>query len=212
MNKANYITITKAAFLCLFLGCFFGIGLTKIDESINSPIINKESVTVQIVSAEWTGSGFILEDGILVTAAHIIQDVVDARAVFSDGTIVYLDPNTYMVDEVWDIAIAKIYGYDGPCAALGDADSIVIGAGVELVGYPLEIKLWHSFGEIARLEYAGNIDIDCDANPGNSGGPIFIGDYVVGVLTCGYDYTDISSGVTVDVVKNMVDRYKILKD
>lgn len=175
-------------------------------------IATKENVTIQIVSTEWTGSGFILEDGIIVTAAHVMQDVISARAVFSDGIVVYLDPNTYMIDGVWDIAIAKIPDYDGPCAILGDNSDIVIGAGIELVGYPLGEKLWHSFGEVARLEHAGDIDIDCDANPGNSGGPIFIGDHVVGVLTCGYSYTDISSGVAVNVVKNMIDRYKILKD
>ena len=172
----------------------------------------KDAVTVQIVGAEWSGSGFILEDGILVTAAHVLYDIIEARVILSDGTKIYLDPNTYMIDGVWDVAIAKIHNYDGPYAVLGDNDSIVIGAGIELVGYPLGIELWHSFGEIARLEAAGNIDIDCDANAGNSGGPIFIGDEVVGVLTCGYSYTDISSGVAVNVVKNMIDRYKILKD
>lgn len=172
----------------------------------------KENVTVQIVSAEWTGSGFMLEDGILVTAAHVMQDVINAQVVFSDGTVVCLDPNTYMIDGVWDVAFAKIDNYDGPYATLGDNSSIIIGANVELVGYPLGLKLWHSFGEIARLEHAGDIDIDCDANPGNSGGPIFIGDCVVGVLTCGYSYTDISSGVAVNVIKNMLDRYEILKD
>jgi len=176
------------------------------------PIATKENVVVQITSAEWSGSGFILEDGILVTAAHVMQDVIDARAIFSDGTIVYLDPNTYMIDAVWDIAIAKLHDYNGPCAVLGDNNSIVIGCGVELVGFPLGEKLWHSFGNIARLEAAGNIDIDCDANPGNSGGAIWIGDEVVGVLTCGYSCTDISSGIAVNVVKNMLDRYKILKD
>jgi S1-C subfamily serine protease len=181
--------------------------------NLPSPIkATKENVVVQIISAEWTGSGFILEDGIIVTAAHVMQDVISARAVFSDGTIVYLDPNTYMIDGVWDVAIAKIPDYDGPCAILGDNSDIVIGAGVELIGYPLGEKLWHSFGEVARLEHAGDIDIDCDANPGNSGGPIFIGDCVVGISTCGYSYTDISSGVAVNVVKNMIDRYKILKD
>jgi S1-C subfamily serine protease len=172
----------------------------------------KENVTVKIIGSQWSGSGFILEDGIIVTAAHVMQNVINARAVFSDGTIIYLDPNTYMIDEVWDVAIAKIPDYDGPYAILGDSSDIVIGANVELVGYPLGLKLWHSFGEIARLERGGDIDMDIDANPGNSGGPIFIGDCVVGVLTCGYSYTDISSGVAVNVIKNMIDRYEIVKD
>lgn len=172
----------------------------------------KENVTVQIVSNHWTGSGFILEDGIIVTAAHVMQDVVDAKAVFSDGTIVCLDPNTYMIDSVWDIAIAKLPDYDGPCAVLGDSDNIIIGAGVELVGYPFGEKLWHSFGNVARLETAGNINIDCDANPGNSGGAIFLNGKVVGVITCGYAGADISMGVSVSVIKNLLDRYEILKD
>lgn len=190
-----------------------GLASFNIVSYIDIPeIATKENVTVQIVSAGWTGSGFILEDGVLVTAAHVMQDVVDARAIFSDGTVVYLDPETYMIDEVWDIAIAKIPDYNGPCAILGDNSDIVIGASVELVGYPLGLELWHSFGEIARLEHSGDIDMDIDANPGNSGGPIFIGDEVVGVLTCGYSYTDISSGVAVNVIKNMLDRYEILKD
>lgn len=172
----------------------------------------KENVIVQIVGAEWSGSGFILKDGIIVTAAHVLHDLIEGQAILSDGTVIELDPNTYMVDGVWDIAIAKLHNYNGPCAVLGDNDSIVIGASVELVGYPLGIELWHSFGEVARLERAGNIDIDCDANPGNSGGAIWIGDEVVGVLTCGYNYTDISSGVAVSVIRNIVDRYRILKD
>ena len=170
----------------------------------------KENVTVQIVSSHWTGSGFILEGGIIVTAAHVMQDVVDAKAVFSDGTTVCLDPNTYMIDDVWDIACAKLSGYEGPYATLGDTNSITIGTDVEIIGYPFGIELWHSFGEVARLENAGNIDIDCDVNPGNSGGGIFIGSKIVGVITCGYAGTDISSGIAVNVIKNVLNRYEIL--
>lgn len=200
------------AFIVLFVLPCLAIIIFVPSETLQSKAVDKEAVTVKIISVGWTGSGFILENGIIVTAAHVMQDVVDAMVVFSDGTEIYLDPNTYMIDDVWDIAITRISGYSGPYAVLGDVDSIVIGANVELVGFPLGIDLWHSFGEIARLEHGGDIDIDIDANPGNSGGPIFIGDYVVGVLTCGYSYTDISSGVAVNVVKNMIDRYKILKD
>ena len=198
--QAILISITAIAG-CL---CLYAINLSN--------AATKENVTVQIVGAEWSGSGFILEDGIVITAAHVLHDLIEGRAILSDGTIIELDPNTYMIDGVWDIAVAKLHNYDGPCAVLGDDNSIIVGCGVEIVGYPLGLELWHSFGEVARLERAGNIDIDCDANPGNSGGPIFIGDEVVGVLTCGYNYTDISSGVAVSVVRNMVDRYKILKD
>ena len=174
--------------------------------------MTKESVTLQILGDHWSGSGFILENGIVITAAHVLYGIEDGRVIFADGDEIILDPNTYMIDEVWDVAIAKISGYDGPCASLGDSDSIVIGASVELVGYPFGEKLWHSFGEIARLEHAGTIDIDCDANPGNSGGPIFIGDTIVGVLTCGYNNSDVNSGIAVNVIRTVIDRYEILKD
>lgn len=211
MIRAKWELI-KAGIFCLFSSITIGLIFMTVAFLDVLPTATKENVTVQIVSAEWTGSGFMLEDGILVTAAHVMQDVINARAVFSDGTVVYLDPNTYMIDGVWDVAIAKISNYDGPYTTLGDNSDIVIGTSVELVGYPLGLKLWHSYGEVARLEHAGEIDMDVDANPGNSGGPIFIRDKVVGILTCGYSYTDISSGTAVNVIKNMLDRYKILKD
>lgn len=194
------ISITITVF-CLYL---YAINLSSIS--------TKENVTVKIVGAEWSGSGFILEDGIIVTAAHVMQDVVDARVVFSDGTEVVLDPNTYMLDKVWDVAIAKIHNYTGPCAILGASSTIILGSDIELVGYPLGETLWHSFGRVARLEKAGRLSLDIDGVPGDSGCPCFNEGLVVGILTSGYNSTQMCFAVDISVIINMIDRYKILKD
>jgi S1-C subfamily serine protease len=173
-------------------------------------IATKENVTIQIVSAEWTGSGFIFEGGIIVTAAHVMQDVINAQVVFSDGTVVYLDPNTYYISQNFDLAFAKIAEYSGPVATLGFQESIVIGAGIETCGYPLGERYWHSFGFVARLPDKGVINMDIDGVPGDSGGPVFLNDLVVGILTCGYGGTQMCSGIAVNAIQAELDVYEIL--
>lgn len=170
----------------------------------------KENVTVQIVGAEWSGSGFMLEDGIIVTAAHVMRDVVDAKAVFSDGTEVILDPNTYYISGDFDLAFATIANYVGPTATFGTPDSITIGAAIEICGYPLGEKHWHSFGSIARLVHNGHLDMDIDGVPGDSGGPVFLDNEVVGILTCGFTNTQMCSGVDISAIKAELSVYEVI--
>lgn len=200
INKGIYI-ISFLLIASLFLTPLF---------FIVKPAPSKESVVVQIVGEYWTGSGFILKDGIIITAAHVLDGIENGQARFSDGTIICLDPNTYMIDGVWDVAIAKISGYNGPYANLGCISSIIIGANIELVGYPLGEPLWHSFGNIARLSKAGEVSLDIDGIPGDSGGPCFLGDKVIGILISGYSYTQMCFATDVSVIKNMLERYEIL--
>ena len=197
-------------FLIFFVIPCLAIIIFVPSKTLQSEVVDKEVVTVQIVGAEWSGSGFMLEDGILVTAAHVMHDLIEGRAIFSDGTIVELDPNTYYISQNFDLAFAQIANYIGPVATLGVHDSIIVGARVELCGYPLGEKHWHSFGSIARLSHIGIIDMDIDGVPGDSGGPVFLNDLVVGTLTCGYSGTQMCSGIAVNAIQAELDVYEIL--
>jgi len=187
------------------------LGILDITRTIDWPeIATIENTTIQIIGSQWSGSGIIFKNGFIVTAAHVLEGIENGQASFSDGTIICLDPNTYYISQNFDLAFAKIAEYSGPYAILGVQDSIVIGADIEICGYPLGIELWHSFGRVARLENKGTIDVDVDANPGNSGGGIFLNGEVIGIITCGYSSTDISSGIAINAIQAELEIYRIL--
>ena len=72
------------------------------------------------------GSGFIIRDnGVIVTNAHVVQNVSNISVMMRDGT-------TYPAkklgsDEINDLAVLKIEARNLPVAPLGNSDSLMIG-------------------------------------------------------------------------------------
>ena len=147
---------------------------------------------VQIITPDGNGSGFVTDaDGRIVTNAHVVKGLSEVEVRFTDG-------RTYTgrilgVDEVADVALIDIGAYRSLNAIeLGNADEIMVGEDVIVMGFPLGDTLGASptiTRGIVSAKRSSESEItllqtDAAINPGNSGGPLLGRDgRVVGVST-----------------------------
>ena len=128
------------------------------------------------------GSGFIFEDGLIMTNAHVVNG--------SDRLIIGLTNGKKYKgkllgqDFLTDLAIIKVEG-KGPWqkAILGDSSKIKVGDWAIAVGNPYGLENTVTLGIISNLKrnvrqlgiYDKKLDLiqtDAAINPGNSGGPL----------------------------------------
>ena len=128
-----------------------------------------------------SGSGFtISSDGYIVTNSHVIENAVDIKVNFSDGSIEKAelkgaDPST-------DIAVIRVYGSGQKTLSFADSDSLKVGQIAIAIGNPLGLQHSVTAGVVSALGRtlrATNgrliddvIQTDAALNPGNSGGPL----------------------------------------
>ena len=131
---------------------------------------------------EGQGSGFIFEDGLVMTNAHVVNG--------SDRVIIGLNNGKKFKgkligqDFFTDLAVLKIEG-NGPWpkAELGDSSKIKVGDWAIAVGNPFGLENTVTLGIISNLKrnvsqlgiYDKKLELiqtDAAINPGNSGGPL----------------------------------------
>jgi putative serine protease PepD len=157
------------------------------------------SVAVRSLAGAGSGSGFVIDaSGIVLTNNHVIESAADGAGEVSvrldDGTsypaeIVGRDPRS-------DIAVLRVTGApDLTPIALGDSDSVVVGAPVIAIGSPLGLEGTVTTGIVSALNrpvesaqgsqaVINAIQTDAAINPGNSGGPLVDGDgQIIGINT-----------------------------
>lgn len=131
-----------------------------------------------------SGAGWIFrEDGIIVTAAHVIGDgkVEDIRVLcqFHDKTSAAAE--IVGRDKTFDIGVLKIKGAEATTQKLAletsDARFLEPGDQVFAFGSPLGMNFSMSAGIVSHLDRTISLDprmiqIDADINQGNSGGPL----------------------------------------
>ena len=128
------------------------------------------------------GSGFIFDDGLIMTNAHVVNG--------SDKVIVGLTNGKKMQgkligqDFFTDLAVLKIEGKGPwPKAKLGDSTKIKVGDWAIAVGNPFGLENTVTLGIISNLKRNVSqlgiydkkfelIQTDAAINPGNSGGPL----------------------------------------
>jgi S1-C subfamily serine protease len=119
-------------------------------------------------------------DGFLLTNAHVVGQATGGTAAFWDGTTA---PFTVVgADPLSDLAVVRATGATPSPAALGEADSLVVGQLVVAVGSPLGLAGSVTAGVVSALGRsmpAGQqriiedvIQTDAALNPGNSGGAL----------------------------------------
>ena len=86
-----------------------------------------------------TGSGLLLDNGFVLTNAHVVWPHNGARVVFGDGSE-FLDVPLYNADYLVDLAVLGPIDADLPFLPLGDGEASLIGSQVYLVGYPGEVE------------------------------------------------------------------------
>ena len=128
------------------------------------------------------GSGFIFEDGLVMTNAHVVNGSDKVIVGLTNGK--KLKAKVIGQDFFTDIAILKIEGSGPwPIAILGDSTKIKVGDWAIAVGNPYGLENTVTLGIISNLKrnvtqlgiYDKKLELiqtDAAINPGNSGGPL----------------------------------------
>lgn len=154
------------------------------------------SIYEQVQQAEWSGSGFAIADGYVVTNYHVINGAksINIKGINGDADGTY---KGYVVasDREHDLAILRIVdkkfkGFDAIPYCIGKSFPEV-GDDVFVLGYPKtntmgqEVKLTNGIisAESGFKGDASMYQISAPVQPGNSGGPLFDGNgNVIGVV------------------------------
>jgi serine protease Do len=126
------------------------------------------------------GSGFIIDaQGLIVTNAHVVEDVDSAQVRLFDGR--RFTAKVIGRDDRVDLAVLRVDGVkDLPTLSFGDANRVRVGEFVLALGHPFGLEHSVSFGIVSRrgaplMVAAPGFDFiqtDAAINPGNSGGPL----------------------------------------
>ena len=105
-------------------------------------IFEKVSPAIAYVESETgSGSGFLIEGGYLVTAAHVVWPYNAVRVVFPDGTE-FEEVAVTRLDLVADLAVLGPLDVSIEPLTMIDGENIPIGSRVHLIGYPGEYELF----------------------------------------------------------------------
>ena len=137
------------------------------------------------------GSGFVTSsDGIIVTAAHVIQGATSATVRFQNGDELDVE-GVIQVDWAKDYAIVRVAGFDLQTVGLGNADEVSVGQRVIVIGAPMDPTLAGTVSDglvAASRMWDGtrHIQISAPTSPGNSGGPVMTEEgEVIGLVVSG---------------------------
>lgn len=150
-----------------------------------------ESVVVVFSPTGSYGSGFFVRDDLVLTNYHVIEGskFVELKLFNGQETFGKIIANDIRLD----LALIKVQARGKPAAFFSDRD-LPLGGTVEAIGHPKGLEFSISRGIISGLRKIKSnyveggkairfIQTDTAVNPGNSGGPLFLGDKVVGVNT-----------------------------
>ena len=128
------------------------------------------------------GSGFIFEDGLVITNAHVVNGSDQVIVGLTNGK--KLQAKLVGEDFFTDLAVLQIAGKGPwPKAELGDSTKIKVGDWAIAVGNPFGLENTVTLGIISNLNrnvtqlgiYDKKLELiqtDAAINPGNSGGPL----------------------------------------
>ncbi len=193
----------------LFISLFFftliakSQDLTELYKKVNPSVVvilteQKEIISsgkaTKTVTAGGLGSGFMISEKQIITAAHVVQVAEKVSVEFTDGEIIpakvisaYGNADVALLELIWakkNVVTVK----------LGDSDQVKIGEKVFVVGAPYGLGHSLSSGYVSGIikskkdknpftnsEY---IQTDAAINTGNSGGPMFnMKGEVIGVVS-----------------------------
>jgi S1-C subfamily serine protease len=144
---------------------------------------------VLIEPARGFGSGFYIAPHWVLTNVHVVDEAEVVRVTAYDGTV--SSGQVVRRDRERDLALIHV-DQPGRPAGLFTGPALQIGSPVEAIGHPAGFRYSLTRGVVSavrrRAGVAGverrrvlHIQTDAIINLGNSGGPLFMGDQVVGV-------------------------------
>ncbi len=145
-----------------------------------------------------SGTGFLVsDDGLIVTAAHVMEGAVSARVKLRNGEI-YDDVSVLDSDARRDISIVKVKGYKLPFVSIADTPTAEVGTRLTVIGNPApggKTLNWTVtdglLSAIRREEGRSLLQISVPVTHGSSGSPVFDPQgRVVGVVVSGFPGED----------------------
>ena len=198
MNRAKIIVI-----LMLCSATILAQDLSKVYEKVVNGVVVIETTEKEIVSANGRraqmsvgglGTGFLIDNEHVMTAAHVVQTAESVSIRFHNDEVIPADVISDYKNA--DVALLKLKWApkEATILKLGDSDQVKIGEQVFVVGSPLGLSYSFSSGYISgrqesrrtlnslvRAEY---LQTDASINQGNSGGPMFnMKGEVVGIVS-----------------------------
>jgi len=157
--------------------------IAGVAQRVNPSVVSIRSASPRVSG---NGSGFVIEDGYVVTNNHVVEAVERAGVV----VVVYSDGHTSEAEVVGtapssDLAVLlPVDPLDVEPLEFGDSDQVTVGDTVIAIGAPLGLEGTVTsgivsalnrpvtVGEEGRQAYISAIQTDAAINPGNSGGPL----------------------------------------
>ena len=183
----------------------------------NSPGIS--GGTTDKYGKEWTGTGFALNNGYLITNNHVVDGAKSIVILGVNGDNTEYNAYVVSVDKNNDLALVKINdsgftGFNNVPYAVSNR-MCEVGEEVFVLGYPLtsymgdEIKLTNGIIS-SRSGYQGDVttyQISAPIQPGNSGGPMFDSHgNVVGIINAGIPGADnVGYAIKTSYLYNMIE-------
>jgi S1-C subfamily serine protease len=134
------------------------------------------------IQSSGQGSGFLVTDDLILTAAHVVHGVDELEVTFVDGETI--SAKVISSDVHADLSLVKLdekHPHFKP-AILADSDTVNIGDPMFVIGAPFDVSYTltrgiisgrHKKGFEEKLYKAEFFQTDAALNPGNSGGPLF---------------------------------------
>lgn len=163
---------------------------------------------------EAAGSGFIIEDNMVVTNNHVVEGADEIYIVFRDDIRQY-PAEVIGRDEGVDLALLKVEtDHPMPPVKFGNSDKARIGDWVMAIGNPWGLGGSVTAGiisargrDIDRESFTDFIQTDAPINQGNSGGPLFNMDgEVIGINTAIFSRSGGSIGLGFAIPSNQAER------
>jgi len=185
--------------LTLMLLAVLGCSEEEPTASLESVLRSTVTIIVAGPDGERHGSGFITSsDGVIVTAAHVIDGVTSAVVRFQNGVELEVE-GVIAIDRTKDYAVVRVAGFDLPTVSLGNADSVSVGQRVLAIGAPVDTAL---AGTVSDGLVAGErlvdglkmLQMSVPVSPGSSGGPVVTEQgEVIGLVVSGFSGSDIQN-------------------
>lgn len=159
------------------LTCFTLVGvLGSIEDAVQDPAIVFETVSLSVctvTTARGTGTAFVDDQGRIVTAAHVVEDIVSLEIRDSKGN--RLTPlRLIALDQAKDVAIISIKE-NLPRLPAASSATTKVGSRVYVIGSPLGLELSITEGIISakrKIADVGHLQISAAISPGSSGSPV----------------------------------------
>ena len=153
--------------------------LTNLESKIEAVSQKAMPATVALISSMTgsSGSGVITTaDGLILTAAHVVQGADEIEVVFADGKQV--NAKVLGANYSKDIAMVQIDGKGPwPCAAMGASKPLDAGDWVVALGHSAGFDAARTppvrFGRVVSKGPGNFLTTDCTLIGGDSGGPLF---------------------------------------